>query len=159
MLIALHMHDIQILGLTAMGQFIVLLHKVHTCAQHLLFFYDIIIEQCVTMGSSSGSGTVYISLCGSQGNIYNFQNVSCFSNDYIGMISGALFITIANTENNVTLEHCVFHNNSNSSSGHGAALYVADNVCSYLKQFYVCTVSQQYNVQVFILLTTQLAIV
>ena len=64
------------------------------------------------MGSSSGSGTVYISLRGSQSNIYQFRNVSWLSNDYIGMIGGALFLTIADTENNVTLERCVFNNNS-----------------------------------------------
>ena len=108
-----------------------------TRAQHLLFFYNIIIEQCVTMGSSTGSGTVYISLHGSQGNIYHFINVSCLSNDYIGMIGGALFLTIANTENNITFERCVFHNNS--GSGHGAALYVADNVAITSYSMYAFT--------------------
>ena len=42
------------------------------------------------------------------------------------MTGGALFITTADASNNVTLEDCVFHNNS--GSGHGAALYVADSV-------------------------------
>ena len=94
--------------------------------QHFVYFYEVVIKQCVTMGSSSGSGIVSISLYGSLGNIYHFKSVSFISNDYIGMTGGALFLKTADSDNNATLEDCVFHNNS--GSGHGAAFYVADSV-------------------------------
>ena len=49
---------------------------------HLVFISEVVIEQCVTMGSPSGSGTVYISLYGSLENIYHLENVNFFSNNY-----------------------------------------------------------------------------
>ena len=97
-----------------------------THSDHLVFFYEVVIKQCVTMGSPIGSGTVYISLNGLSGNTYHLKSVTFFSNNYIGLTGGALFITTADVSNNVTLEDCVFHNNS--GSGHGAAFYVADSV-------------------------------
>ena len=97
-----------------------------TQSHHLVFFYEVVIKQCVTVGSPIGSGTVYISLNGLSGNTYHLKSVTFFSNNYIGLTGGALFITTADVSNNVTLEDCVFHNNS--GSGHGAAFYVADSV-------------------------------
>ena len=80
------------------------------------------------MGSSSGSGTVSISLYSSLNNTYDFYSVIFSSNIYLGITGGALFIKTANSENDVFMIDCVFHNNS--GSGEGAAFYYADGVTS-----------------------------
>ena len=111
-----------------------------TQSHHLVFFYEVVIKQCVTMGSSIGSGTVYISLNGLSGNTYHLKSVTFFSNNYIGLTGGALFITTADVSNNITLEDSVFHNNS--GSGHGAAFYVADGVSTVNNPGVYCTTVQ-----------------
>ena len=97
---------------------------------HLVHFYEVVVEGCVTMGSSSGSGTVYISLFSSVRNTYNFYSVIFSSNKYIGINGGALFLKTPDTENDVFLINCVFINNI--GSGEGAAFYYADGVTSNL---------------------------
>ena len=93
---------------------------------HLVKFYKVVIEECVTMGSYSGNGAVYISLQSSYNNTYLFQSVFFISNNYLGITGGALFLKTANAENDIFIINCVFQNNS--GMGHGAAFYVADGV-------------------------------
>ena len=93
---------------------------------HLVYFYKVVVKGCVTMGSSSGSGTVYISLFSSVNNTYDFYSVIFSSNAYLGITGGALFLNTANSENDVFMIDCVFHNNS--GSGEGVAFYYADGV-------------------------------
>ena len=95
---------------------------------HLVYFYKVIIKDCVTMGSSSGSGTVSISLHSSLNNTYDFYSVTFSSNVYSGITGGALFLKPANSENDVFMIDCLFHNNS--GYGEGAAFYYADGVTS-----------------------------
>ena len=94
----------------------------------LVYFQEVIIKECITMGSVSGSGTVFISLHSSVNNSYYFQSVMFSSNEYLGIAGGALFLKTANDQNFVFMINCVFHNNS--GSGQGAAFYVADGVTS-----------------------------
>ena len=95
---------------------------------HLVYFYKVVVKGCVTMGSSSGSGTVYISLHSSVNNTYDFYSVIFSSNVYLGITGGALFLNTADSENDVFMIDCVFHNNS--GSGEGAAFYYADGATS-----------------------------
>ena len=95
---------------------------------HLVYFYEVFIQECVTMGISSGSGAVSISLHSSLNNTYYFQSVFFISNEYLGIAGGALFLKTANAENDVFVNNCVFHNNS--GLGQGAAFYVADGATS-----------------------------
>ena len=95
---------------------------------HLVYFYKVIVKDCVTMGSSSGSGTVSISLHSSLNNTYDFYSVTFSSNVYSGITGGALFLKPANSENDVFMIDCLFHNNS--GYGEGAAFYYADGVTS-----------------------------
>ena len=93
---------------------------------HIVTFYDVIIKGCVVTGSSSGSGSVAISLHSSLNNTYYFQSVHFIANNYPGITGGALFLKTVNAENNIFIIDCVFHNNS--GMGQGAAIYVADGV-------------------------------
>ena len=95
---------------------------------HLVYFYEVVIKECVAMGSSSGSGIVSISLHSSLINTYYFQSVFFISNKYLGNTGGALFLSTANADNDVFIKDCVFQ--YNSGLGQGAALYVADSVMS-----------------------------
>ena len=95
---------------------------------HLVYFYEVIVKDCVTMGSSSGSGTVSISLHSSLNNTYDFYSVTFSSNIYSGITGGALFLKTANSENDVFMIDCLFHNNI--GYGEGAAFYYADGVTS-----------------------------
>ena len=97
---------------------------------HLVYFYEVVVKDCVTMGSSSGSGTVSISLYSSVNNTYDFYSVIFSSNEYVGINGGALFLKTPDTENDVFMINCVFHNNS--GYGEGAAFYYADGVTSNL---------------------------
>ena len=97
---------------------------------HLVYFYEVIIKECVAMSSSSGSGIVSISLQSSLSNTYFFQSVFFISNKYLGNTGGALFLSTSNADNDVFIEDCVFQ--YNSGLGQGAALYVADGVMSNL---------------------------
>ena len=93
---------------------------------HLVKFYKVVIEDCVTMGSYSGNGAVSISLQSSYNNTYLFQSVFFISNNYLGITGGALFLKTANAENDIFIINCEFQNNN--GMGHGAAFYVADGV-------------------------------
>ena len=96
---------------------------------HLVYFHKVFIKECVVMGSSSsGSGSVSISLHSSLNNTYYFQSVFFIANNYLGLTGGALFLKTANAENDIFILNCVFQNNI--GLGQGAAFYVADGVIS-----------------------------
>ena len=93
---------------------------------HVLTLSNVIIRECTATGSSSGSGSVAISLHSSLNNTYHFQSVHFIANEYSGITGGALFLKTVNAENDIFIIDCVFHNNS--GIGQGAAFYVADGV-------------------------------
>jgi len=95
---------------------------------HLVYFYKVVVKDCVTVGSSSGSGTISISLQSTFNNTYDFHSVNFTSNDYLGITGGAVFLKTANAENDIFVENSVFE--SNNGLGRGAAFYVADGVLS-----------------------------
>ena len=95
---------------------------------HLVYFNEVVIKECVAMGSSSGSGSVSISLHSSVNNTYYFQSVFFIANNYSGITGGALFLKTANAGNEIFIYNCVF--DSNRGLGEGAAVYVADGVMS-----------------------------
>ena len=95
---------------------------------HLVYFSEVVIKECIATGSSSGSGSVSISLHSSLNNTYYFQSVFFIANNYLGIAGGALFLKTVNAENDIFINNCVFQ--SNSGLGEGAAIYVADGVMS-----------------------------
>ena len=95
---------------------------------HVVYFYEVVIKESVTMGSYSGSGAVSISLLSSYSNVYNFQTVFFIANNYSGIAGGALFLKTANAESDIYIHSCVFQNNN--GLGQGSAFYVADGVTS-----------------------------
>ena len=95
---------------------------------HLVYFHEVLIKDCVATGSSSGSGSVSISLHSSLNNTYYFQSVYFIANNYSGITGGALFLKTANAENDIFIYNCVFQNNI--GLGEGAAIYVSDGVMS-----------------------------
>ena len=95
---------------------------------HLVYFHEVLIKECVATGSSSGSGSVSISLHSSLNNTYYFQSVLFIANNYSGITGGALFLKTANAENDIFIYNCVFQNNI--GLGEGAAIYVSDGVTS-----------------------------
>ena len=91
---------------------------------HVVTFSDVIIKECTATGSSSGSGSVAISLHSSFSNTYCFQSVHFIANKHSGIAGGALFLKTVNAESDIFIVDCMFHNNS--GMGQGAAIYVAD---------------------------------
>ena len=95
---------------------------------HLVYFYQVFVEDCVSAGISSGSGNVFITLHSSLNNTYHFHSVIFSNNKYLGITGGVLFLKTADAGNNVFMINCVFQHNN--GSGQGAAFYVADGVTS-----------------------------
>ena len=93
---------------------------------HVLTFNNVIIKECIATGSSSGSGSVVISLHSSLNNTYYFRLVRFIANEYSGIAGGALFLKTTDAENDIFIINCLFHNNK--GVGQGAAIYVADGV-------------------------------
>ena len=74
---------------------------------HQVYFYEVVIKECIATGSSSGSGSVYISLHSSFNNTYYFRSVSFIANSYLGIAGGALFLKTVNAENDIFIFLCV----------------------------------------------------
>ena len=102
---------------------------------HLVQFYDIIVKESVSTGSSSGSGTVSVSLQSSLENFYEFHSVKFISNEYSGFIGGNVFVQTANIDNCISVINCVFQNNT------GAAFHLVDGVTDPVVMIYATHIS------------------